>query len=75
MKREFELLVEVIASLSLEDKHKLFHLLDEEIAQAEEELAENPAIQAEIQEARTEYQTGDYLTLDEYIAHQSQIAL
>jgi hypothetical protein len=49
MKREFELLVEVIASLSLEDKHKLFHLLDEEIAQAEEELAENPAIQAEIQ--------------------------
>ncbi len=36
MKREFELLVQAISSLSLEDKHKLFQLLDEEIAQAEE---------------------------------------
>jgi hypothetical protein len=39
------------------------------MAQAEEELWErDPAVQAEIQEARSAYQAGDYVTIDEYIA-------
>jgi hypothetical protein len=68
----FEALVDAISSLGLEEKRRLWQLLDEEIAQAEEDLIEeDPTIQAEIQEARTAYQTGDYQTIEEYIANRS----
>jgi hypothetical protein len=67
-----ESLVDAISSLGLEEKRRLWKLLDEEIAQAEEDLLEeDPTIQAEIQEARTAYQTGDYQTIEEYIANRS----
>ncbi len=68
----FESLIDAISSLGLEEKRKLWQLLDEEIAQAEEDLLEeDPRLQAEIQEARTAYQTGDYQTIEEYIANRS----
>ena len=39
------------------------------MAQAEEKTwEEDPSVQAEIQEARTAYQAGDFVTIDEYIA-------
>ncbi len=39
------------------------------MADAEEEMwDEDPAVQAEIREARDAYQAGDYVTIDEYIA-------
>lgn len=67
----FEALVNSVTELSFEDKRRLWELLEEQIAQAEEELWEqDPTIQAEIQEARAAYQSGDYLTIDEYIAQQ-----
>jgi hypothetical protein len=68
----FESLVDAISSLGLEEKLRLWQLLDEEITQAEEDLLEDdPTIQSEIQEARTAYQTGDYQTIEEYIAKRS----
>ncbi len=68
----FESLVDAISSLGLEEKRRLWQRLDEEITQAEEDLLEeDPTIQAEIQEARTAYQTGDYQTIEEYIANRS----
>jgi hypothetical protein len=58
-----------LAELSLRDKFRLWELLDEQIAQAEEEAWEQaPTVQAEIREARAAYQAGDYVTIDEYIA-------
>lgn len=67
----FEALVNSVTELSFEDKRRLWELLEEQIAQAEEELWEqDPTIQAEIQESRAAYQSGDYLTIDEYIAQQ-----
>lgn len=72
LKISFESLVNAIASLGLEEKRKLWQILDEQIAEAEENLwEEDPNTQAEIEEARAAYQEGDYLTLDEYIAQQS----
>ena len=69
----FESLVDAISSLGLEEKRRLWQLLDEEITQAEEDLLEeDPTIQAEIQEARSAYQTGDYQTIEEYIANRSE---
>ena len=61
----FESLVDSVAELSLRDKLRLWELLDEQIARAEEEAWEqDPTVQAEIREARAAYQAGDYLTLD-----------
>jgi hypothetical protein len=69
----FESLVNAIASLGLEEKRKLWEMLDEQIAEADDNLLEeDPTIQAEIEEARAAYQAGDYLTLDEYIAQRSR---
>jgi hypothetical protein len=43
-------------------------MLDQEMAQIEEEAREqDPTVQAEIQEARSAYQSGDYVTIDDYI--------
>lgn len=72
LKISFELLVNAIASLGLEEKRKLWQILDEQIAEAEDNLLEeDPNAQAEIEEARTAYQVGDYLTLDEYMAQRT----
>jgi hypothetical protein len=71
----FESLVESIAELSPRDKLRLWELLDLQLAQAEEEVWEqDPTVQAEIREARTDYQAGDYVTIDEYIAQRREKA-
>ncbi len=71
----FDSLIESIGQLSLEEKRRLWELLDEQIAQAEEELWERDArVQAEISEARAAYEAGDYVTLDEYLAQQQNEA-
>ncbi len=65
----FDSLMNSIAKLSIGDKRRLWELLDQEMAQIEEEAWEqDPTTQAEIQEARTSYQSGDYVTIDDYIA-------
>ena len=56
----FEALADSVTGLSLKDKRRLWELLDEQMAQAEEELWErDPAVQAEIQEAHAAYQARD----------------
>jgi hypothetical protein len=71
----FESLVDSVSALSLRDKLRLWELLDEQIAQAEEEAWEqDPTVQAEIREARAAYQAGDYVTIDEYIARRREKA-
>jgi hypothetical protein len=65
----FESLINCIEKLNMQEKIRLWELLDEEIAQIEEDMLEqNPIIQSEIQEARDAYKTGNYITLDEYIS-------
>ena len=65
----FESLVKSVTKLRLRDKFRLWELLDEQMAHAEEkEWEEDPSVKAEIQEARDAYQAGDYVTIGEYIA-------
>lgn len=65
----FESLVDSVTKLHLQDKFRLWELLDAQMADVEEEMwDEDPAVQAEIREARDAYQAGDYVTIDEYIA-------
>ena len=62
----FESLVKSVTKLRLRDKFRLWELLDEQMAHAEEkEWEEDPSVKAEIQEARDAYQAGDYVTLDD----------
>ena len=62
-------LVEAISNLEVERKQQLWKMLDEEIANIEDDLEENNSeIQAEITEARKAYESGNYTTLEEYMA-------
>jgi hypothetical protein len=71
----FESLIDSVTALSLEDKRRLWELLYEQLAQAEEEMwDQDPTTQAEIQEARAAYRSGDYVTIDEYIAQKHKKA-
>jgi hypothetical protein len=65
----FESLIECVEKLDMQEKIRLWEILDEQLFQAEEELLEqDPIIKSEIQEARNAYQAGDYITIDEYIS-------
>ncbi len=65
----FDILTDAVAELSLEDKRRLLELLYEQIEQAEEEaLEQDPAVRAEIEQALKDFEAGDYLTIEEYIA-------
>jgi len=71
----FEALADAVAELSLKNRRRLWELLDEQMAQVEEEVWErDPTVQAEIQEARAAYQAGDYMTIDEYMAQRHEKA-
>jgi hypothetical protein len=65
----FKSLTESITGLSLVDKLRLWQLLEQQIAQADEDVLEqDPKVLGEIQEAREAVLAKDYLTIDEYIA-------
>ena len=69
----FESLINSVKELSLKEKLRLWRLLNEQLAQAEEEQWEqDPAVQAEIREARSAYKAGDYVTIDEYVIQRGE---
>ena len=61
--------IESVNFLSLEEKHQLWLILDEAIAQAEEQdWLEDDETAMEIQQVREEYGQGEYITFDQYLA-------
>ena len=55
--------------LSLEEKHQLWLILDEAIAQTEEQdWLEDDETAEEIQQVREEYRKGEYITFHQYLA-------
>ena len=69
----FKSLIECARELDFRRKRKLWKLLEEEIGQFEEKMLEKKGvIQPQIQEARNAYQSGDYVTIDEYVAHRKK---
>ncbi|MBU1298555.1 MAG: hypothetical protein KKG06_03665 [Bacteroidetes bacterium] len=64
----FESLINSVGKLSIDEKFKLWKILDEQLSQIEEELwSKDPSFQTEIREAREAYLKGDFVTIDEYI--------
>ncbi len=71
----FQSLMDAISSLGLAEKQQLLEMLEEQIADIEEDLLEkDPTVLAEIAAARRAYQAGDYQTIQDYIAHRSDTA-
>jgi hypothetical protein len=65
----FEDLVNAIASLPLKEKRQLLDTIEQQIFEAEESFyCDDPDTIAEIQAVKAEYATGDYSTMDEYLA-------
>ena len=66
-----DLLAKAFAGLTLREKYQLLEILETQIAEAEEDSWEKDAsVRSEIREARTAYNTGDYVTIDEYVKNQ-----
>jgi regulator of replication initiation timing len=70
----FESLIEAIGSLDLEAKLQLREILEDQIFEAEEDMENDPDVLAEVEEARKEYQAGNYRTIEEYTASRSDQA-
>jgi hypothetical protein len=60
--------IESVNTLSLSEKHQLLLVLDEAIAQAEEQdWLEEDQTAEEIQQVREEYRKGEYITFHQYL--------
>ena len=65
----FESLLEAIGQLTLEDKLRLAAALDEQILEEEDAcFGLSPETQQQIEEARSAYEAGEYVTIDELMA-------
>jgi hypothetical protein len=63
-----ELLINSLNALSLSEKQQLWRILDEAIADAEEEnWREDEETKKEIQLVRDEYENGEYMTFQRYL--------
>ncbi len=59
-------IIALIEQLEPAEMYAIYEWLDARLSDLEDELlATNPRFQAELQEARREYQAGNYITLDE----------
>lgn len=68
-----ETLAEAISSLDLTEKRQLQELIEQQIFEAEEALYEDDAeTLAEIQAVRAEYNNGESVTIEEYLANRSE---
>ncbi|MDJ0601721.1 MAG: hypothetical protein QNJ37_23110 [Crocosphaera sp.] len=68
-----ETLTDAICSLNLEHKRQLLDILEQKIFEEEEKnYKDDDETIAEIEAIRVEYKAGDYLTLDEYLAKNSE---
>lgn len=61
----FQSLLEAISSLGIDEKHKLWELLEAELLANDKNILEDIA---EIQAARDDYKAGEYTTFDQYVA-------
>lgn len=66
-----EFLINSLSALNLSEKKLLWEILDQAIAEAEEETwEEDEATAREIQLVRDEYANGEYTTFEQYLSNQ-----
>lgn len=71
----FESLVAAVKALGNAEQLKLYSILKDQIAAMEEEMIDNdPELSRVVLEAKADYEAGDFVTLEEYIAKQDGMA-
>lgn len=69
MSQALHSVIESLNTLTLEEKHQLWQILEKALFQAEEDnWIEDDETIAEIQQVREEYIRGEYVTFDQYLA-------
>ncbi len=68
----FDFLLQAIAKLSPADKQRLWEFLDTNFHDSAAAILD-PDEEAEVATAYTEYEAGDFVTLDEYTSQRSQL--
>jgi hypothetical protein len=68
----FEVLLQTIAQLNSTEKERLWKFLDDELYDDDEDAVVDPQEEVEVAQAYREYEAGDYLTLDEYVAQRAK---
>jgi len=64
-----EILIETVKGLSIEDKLRLWDVLDELIGEYQDQ---HPQTRAEIAQALADFASGNYITIEDYIAKQRE---
>ncbi|MFQ5707479.1 MAG: hypothetical protein ACE5HO_08540 [bacterium] len=65
----FESLIESVKNLSAKEKRLIWEVIEKQLGQYEEEqLEQDPEISQQIADAREAYRSGDYQSLDDYVA-------
>jgi hypothetical protein len=67
----FEFLLQAIAKLDATEKERLWEFLDTDLHGDDEDDITDPQEEAEVAQAYREYEAGDYLTLEEYVAQRA----
>ena len=70
----FDFLLQAIASLSAAEKERLWEFLDTDLQGVDPEEILDLEVETEVAQAYEEYQAGDYIKLDEYVAQRAQHA-
>lgn len=71
----FESLVEAVKALDNAKQLKLYSILKDQIAAMEEEMIDNdPELSCVVLQAKADYEAGDFVALEEYIAKQDRAA-
>jgi len=68
----FDFLLQAIAQLGSTEKERLWEFLDEDLHGDDEDEVADPQEEAEVAQAYREYEAGEYLTLDEYVAQRAE---
>ncbi len=69
----FDSLIESVKNLNIREKRQLWEMIEEQLSQSEEEQLEgDPLISKQISDAREAYKSGDYQTLDDYMAQRKE---
>lgn len=68
----FDFLLQAIAQLNSTEKERLWEFLDEDLHGDDEDVSFDSQEEREVAQAYREYETGDYLTLDDYVAQRAE---
>lgn len=64
----FDALLEAVAQLSIEEKRRLADVIDQQLFEEDDAWEQDPDIRAGVDQARAEYEAGDYISWEEYVA-------